>query len=711
MADEPLKDGLDLRNTRTIILNEGDAAAKREEIRRYFHATFSLDEQLYDTLASEDAFYLRPEPLRHPLIFYLGHTAAFYINKLIVARIANDRINPRFESMFAVGVDEMSWDDLNAAHYDWPTVGEVKAYRDTVRALVDETIRTLPLAMPIDWDNPFWVIQMGIEHQRIHLETSSVIIRRLPIEMVRQLPLWSICPTTGDAPTNELIAVAGGRVVLGKSRNHPLYGWDNEFGHQESDVWDFAASRFLVSNREYLDFVEDRGYEQEQFWTHEGWRWVGYSKARHPLFWIDSPDDYRFRTMAQIIDMPWDWPVEVNYLEAKAFCNWLAARTRKPIRLPTEAEWYRLRDLHDIPDQPYWTKAPGNINLEHWASSCPVSQFRFGEFFDLIGNVWQWTETPITGFDGFQVHPYYDDFSTPTFDTQHNLIKGGSWISTGNEATRDCRYAFRRHFFQHAGLRYVQSEQPLTMPEAMYETDAAVSQYCEFHYGKPYFGVSSFPARCAAICSHYAGQRPRRKALDLGCAVGRATFELAKDFDHVTGIDFSARFIRVALQLKEEGVAHFELVEEGEIVSYHEACLSDLGLDQFADRVEFFQGDATNLKPQFTGYDLVLAANLIDRLHDPGAFLETIRERLNPGGVLILTSPYTWLEEFTKKEKWLGGFRKGGEPYLTLDALGDLLKPHFEMLDAPQDLEFVIRETRRKFQHTVAELTAWTRVS
>jgi hypothetical protein len=211
---------MNLRNTRTTILNQGDANEKREEIRRYFHATYSLDEQLYETLAEESAFYLRPEPLRHPLVFYLGHTAAFYINKLIVAKITNHRINPRFESMFAIGVDEMSWDDLNAEHYDWPTLAEVKAYRDTVRGIVDETIRTMPLTMPINWDNPFWTILMGIEHQRIHLETSSVIIRRLPIEMVRQLPFWSICRETGEAPQNELIPVAGGRVVLGKSKDH-----------------------------------------------------------------------------------------------------------------------------------------------------------------------------------------------------------------------------------------------------------------------------------------------------------------------------------------------------------------------------------------------------------------------------------------------------------------------------------------------------------
>lgn len=700
---------MELRNTRTIILNQGHADQKREEIRQYFHATYSLDEQLYENLAEERAFYLRPEPLRHPLIFYLGHTAAFYINKLIAARITNQRINPRFESMFAVGVDEMSWDDLNDAHYDWPALAEVKAYRDTVRAVVDEKIRTMPLTMPIHWDNPFWVILMGIEHQRIHLETSSVIIRRLPIDMVRQLPLWDICPETGEAPWNELVPVAGGRVVLGKAKDHPLYGWDNEYGRQETDVWDFSASRCLVSNQEYLSFVEDRGYEQEACWTPEGWKWVGFSRARHPLFWVESPGGYRLRTMARIIAMPWDWPVEVNYLEAKAFCNWMARRSGKPIRLPTEAEWYRLRDLHDIPDQPYWDKAPGNINLEHWASSCPVNRFRFGEFCDIIGNVWQWTETPITGFDGFEVHPCYDDFSTPTFDTQHNLIKGGSWISTGNEATRDSRYAFRRHFFQHAGLRYVQSEQPIVMPEAMYETDAAVSQYCEFHYGRTYFDVANFPARCAEICRRHSQRRHRGLALDLGCAVGRASFELAREFDRVTGIDFSARFIRVAQQLKEKGVAHYELVEEGEIVSYHEARLSELGLDAVADRVEFFQGDATNLKPQFTGYDLILAANLIDRLNDPRRFVETIHERLNPGGVLVIASPYTWLEEFTKKENWLGGFRQAGEPRWTLDTLRELLSPHFRMLDEPQEVEFVIRETRRKFQHTRSEVTAWER--
>src|SRR5690606_40308719 len=102
-----------------------------------------------------------------------------------------------------------------------------------------------------------------------------------------------------------------------------------------------------------------------------------------------------------------------------------------------------------------------NIELKYGTSSCPVDHFQQGDFYDIQGNVWQWTETPIYPFHGFQVHPLYDDFSTPTFDGRHNIIKGGSWISAGNEALHSARYAFRRHFFQHACFRYVASDQAL----------------------------------------------------------------------------------------------------------------------------------------------------------------------------------------------------------------------------------------------------------
>ena len=697
-----------LHKTRTIILNEGDPEQKRQEILDYFHATFTLDEKLYETLQYDGSYYLRADRLRHPLIFYFGHTATFFINKLIIARVIDQRINPQYESMFAVGVDEMSWDDLDQRHYDWPTRGQVKEYRDKVRELMDSLIRTLPLTLPITWESPWWAVMMGIEHERIHLETSSVLIRQLPLHQVVQLPFWEICREAGEPPANELVPVQGGLVALGKTKDHPLYGWDNEYGSHTAEVPQFKAAKYLVSNREFLEFVACGGYGDRQWWSEEGWNWREFRQAEQPLFWIKAGDGWRLRTMASVIPMPWNWPVEVNYLEAKAFCTWKTAQVGRPIRLPSEDEWNRLRDSCALPDQPNWDKAPGNINLEEWSSSCPIDRFKSGDFFDVLGNVWQWTETPIYPFHGFEIHPWYDDFSTPTFDTRHNLIKGGSWISTGNEATRDSRYAFRRHFFQHAGFRYVESSAKVESHDDRYESDALAAQYCDAHYGPGYFGVANFPVTLADICLELMQGRVKGAALDLGCALGRGSFELARGgFERVTGLDFSSRFFRLAARMQAEGYLRYALPEEGEIVSFHETGLKELGLEGVRGQVQFFQADACNLPEKFSGYDLVLAANLIDRLYSPRRFLTTIHERMNPAGLLLLTSPYSWSEEFTKKEEWLGGYRQDGEPVWTLDGLKEVLSPHFRLLGVPRDVPFVIRETRRRFQHTVAEVTVW----
>jgi putative 4-mercaptohistidine N1-methyltranferase len=142
----------------------------------------------------------------------------------------------------------------------------------------------------------------------------------------------------------------------------------------------------------------------------------------------------------------------------------------------------------------------------------------------------------------------------------------------------------------------------------------------------------------------------------------------------VTGIDFSARFVQQGVQLAEQGVLRYTLCEEGELVSYKERRLADLGLDNTRSKVQFYQGDACNLKPQFTGYDLILAANLIDRLYSPSKFLSAIHERLHIGGLLVLASPYTWLVEHTPREEWIGGFKQDGESFSTLDGLKALLQ-------------------------------------
>lgn len=694
---------------RTPVLSGTDLARKRGEISSYFLTTFNRYEQLFELLACDEAYYIKPIQLRHPLIFYLGHTATFFINKLILAGLLSQRINPAFESLFAVGVDEMSWDDLDDSHYTWPAVSEVMAYRHQVQEIVLQLIDTLPLTLPIDWNHPWWAIIMGIEHERIHLETTSVLIRQQVLNLVKPNAAWLVCPLSEEPPENQMVDIPLGEVHLGREKLDRFYGWDNEYGVHKATVPAFQASLYLVSNREFEGFVLADGYLTDAYWDEEGLAWKNYCAAQHPIFWIKDPDNWRLRLLAEEVEMPWDWPVEVNCHEANAFCRWKRVVTGKNVRLPAEDEWYRLYSVCNLSDIEASRPASANIHLDHYASPCPVTLFRQGELYDVTGNVWQWTQTPIYPATGFEVHPLYDDFTIPTFDGRHNLFKGGSWISCGNEALHSARYAFRRHFFQHAGFRYVIAEPIASTVLSNYETDRLLSEYAEFHYGDAYLSVANFPKALAQIAICAMENKPAKTALDLGCATGRATFELAGHFDHVTGIDFSTRFVNAAMQMAEEGLLRYALIDEGKLVSYKTRTLADLNLGETRTKVDFCQGDACNLKPIFSGYDLIFATNLIDRLYDPVTFLSCIHERLNPGGILLVASPYTWLEEHTKSDQWVGGFKKNAENFTTLDGLKEILGKHFCLLQTPLDVPFVIRETRRKFQHSISEVTLWER--
>jgi putative 4-mercaptohistidine N1-methyltranferase len=530
----------------------------------------------------------------------------------------------------------------------------------------------------------------------------------MPVEDLKAVEDFVLCTHAGDAPKNTMVKIKGGEIRLGKSKEHHLYGWDNEYGTYKESIDDFEASRYLVSNGEFMEFVRDGAYEKLEYWSDEGREFLEKSGVKYPHFWIKDGNDFKYRALYKLIDMPLNWPVDVNALEAEAFCVYKSKKEGKEYRLPSEAEYGALYQHSGLKDIPELHESRANINFYHYASSCPVDEFGFNGIYDVIGNVWQWSRTPIRGFKGFEVHPAYDDFSTPTFDEKHALILGASWASSGNLIMQHSRYAFRRHFFQNAGFRYVLSRNEDRI-EDIYESDELVSQYCEFQYGATQFGVENFAVKCARIAGSFV--KRKSKALDLGCATGRASFELAKEFDAVEGVDFSVRFVGVGSKLKNEGYVAFHLKEEGEITQERKVTLRELAYEDVALKVKFWQGDACNLKPNFHGYDLVMATNLIDRLYNPYLFLETIHKRINKDGILVLTSPYTWQEESTPKELWIGGYYdENGKEVRTFERLKEILSEHFEFVHR-EDVTFVIKETARKYQHTLSELSVWRRKS
>jgi putative 4-mercaptohistidine N1-methyltranferase len=247
----------------------------------------------------------------------------------------------------------------------------------------------------------------------------------------------------------------------------------------------------------------------------------------------------------------------------------------------------------------------------------------------------------------------------------------------------------------------------------IYESDLLVDQYLLFHYGTaedqlPYPAgprdALFYPIRCVSEFLPEIGIVER--ALDLGCAVGRSTFELSRWAEKVVGIDLSHRFIAVANSIRETGRIEIRRLEEGELTTRLTRTLPG-GLRP--EECRFERGDATELPGDIGQFDVVLAANLIDRVKSPRKLLNSFAGLVRPNGFLILSSPYTWLEEFTPKSAWLGGrYDPAGKPARTFEGIKESLLPSFEH-QLTKDLPFLIREHARKFQWSVAQATVWQR--
>lgn len=248
--------------------------------------------------------------------------------------------------------------------------------------------------------------------------------------------------------------------------------------------------------------------------------------------------------------------------------------------------------------------------------------------------------------------------------------------------------------------------QPRLIMTAIYETNRLLAEYLLFHYGSPEEilpaavavpdGMRSaldFP--CRTVARFTPGMVAR--GLDLGCAVGRSSFEMARTCGEVVGIDFSHSFIAAAQVLQGGESIGYERLDEGNRHTSLTASAPE-GID--ASRVRFRQGDAMRLADDPGFFDRVHAANLLCRLRDPAMLLKRLPGLVNAGGELVLATPCTWLDEFTPRENW--------PPGCTLEWLLECLAPDFSLLDVTEE-PFLIRETERKFQWTISQTSLWRR--
>lgn len=247
-----------------------------------------------------------------------------------------------------------------------------------------------------------------------------------------------------------------------------------------------------------------------------------------------------------------------------------------------------------------------------------------------------------------------------------------------------------------------------------YESQKLLGEYLLLHFGgaaelgheslpvDSSITATPFPVRCVRELLDTALLPTEARALEVGCAVGASAFELARTCQEVEASDYSSSFITAAQTLQREGKLLTIRTVEGDI---NLPFTAQIPAEIDRNRVSFSVADASNLPHDLASFDVVMAANLICRLPDPDAFLNRAPSLVKPGGQLLLTTPFTWLEEYTPKDHWIGGVDPEKRSELELSRR---LESNFR-LHRRCNIPFLIREHERKYQLGIALGTSWIR--
>jgi len=486
-----------------------------------------------------------------------------------------------------------------------------------------------------------------------------------------------------------------------------LYAWDNEFGSEKKVLRPFTASQMLVSNAEYLDFVEAGGYTKlglDSWWSEEGKRYVLDLDVTGPRFWIGKT---HYRAMLEAIPMPWDFPVEVNNLEAEAFCRWKSHQTNKSLRLISHEESFHMRQIGQ--------KQTSNSNLNKYASPTPVNLFggiiNGKKVFDISGNVWRHSVSVLTVMEGFKTDPFYNDFTLPTIDGFHNHILGGSWISLGNCSNLNARYGFRRHFYQYAGIRYVCSDNDYHNKVMKIFDGISIGKQTTEHFTdftdvtlvqrKP---IKNWPERFGQLAADQINQESHNgkvKVLVAHGGVGRSTLELLKNCQdlNIDYTDTTANSLQVLEHLLEYSKIQWYQQVEGNLVELRDFHMKDIEtsdriLKEKGNSISYWQADYTNLRPQLDGYKVILADF---RTNDAVKEIVHLASKLEEGGLLVLGTIEMVQPNMAVTNKTMEFLEKMFEPVASEGSLESY--PH------------IYKETRNKHQYAISYFSVWRKIS
>ena len=367
--------------------------------KRYLE-TREYTNELCRRLEIED-YAVQPSPEVSPPKWHLGHTSWLFEQLILSAFVDgyscfNEKYALLFNSYYkSVG---KHWLQQERGWLSRPTVEEIKQYRSYVDEAMLELLSQQDL--PDEFDS---LLEVGINHEQQHQELLLMDIKYIyasnplfPVYADSELPTQRLC-------TQSWKSFDEGVYLVGHSDNS--FAFDNEKPQHKTYIYPFSIAENLISNGEYLEFIEAQGYTESRYWLSQGWDWVNQKQIRHPLYWFEDCGKWYEYTLYGVVPLDLSAPVcHISYFEADAYASW------RGYRLPTEFEIeLYLSSIEQI----------GSECIDNEIYHHPVS------FQNSRSQLWCWTSSQYTAYPRYQAYSGILEEYNGKFMCNQFVLRGG----------------------------------------------------------------------------------------------------------------------------------------------------------------------------------------------------------------------------------------------------------------------------------------------
>jgi ergothioneine biosynthesis protein EgtB len=415
-----------------------------------FQQVRSTTLRLADPLSAEDAM-VQSMPDASPAKWHLAHTTWFFETFILTEQLAGYRIfNPEYRLLFNSYYKTLGSHPVRQQRgtFSRPLLSNVLRYREHVNEAMN---RLLSLDLPPEI---LALVSLGIHHEQQHQELLLTDILHA---------FWSQPLRPAYAPPGEeeeevhsaaplrWVSHSGGTIEIGAPADG--FAFDNERPRHAVLLSPYKLASRMTTNAEYLDFINDKGYQRPELWLSDGWDTVCREGWQAPLYWGKKLGEKKGEGWSEfslrgVTPVNLAAPVgHVSYYEADAFARWSNAR------LPLEYEWEQAANDRTVAGNLLESRA-----LEARPAAAPTQEAH-PEEHQLFGDLWEWTASAYLAYPGFRPAPGAVGEYNGKFMCNQFVLRGGSFATSASHIRATYRNFFPPHVrWQFMGIRLANHE-------------------------------------------------------------------------------------------------------------------------------------------------------------------------------------------------------------------------------------------------------------